>query len=107
LRLRFTLNFRSGADYLINSESCRALEGFYRSGSSIPKSLHVPAYFNAFQQASLRITMPIRVGLGFPEFTRFFNHSRLWKLRFFFVTAGCSTVELLRIKFLHAKEWIN
>lgn len=41
--------------------------------------------------------MPACAGLGFPEFTRFFNHSRLWKLQHPF-TAGCSAIELLRSK---------
>ena len=37
----------------------------------------------ALRQASLRITIPTlrRVGAGFPEFTRCFNHSFLWKLQ--------------------------
>jgi hypothetical protein len=41
--------------------------------------------------------MPDCAGLGSPEFTRFFNHSRLWKLQHPF-TAGCSAIELLRSK---------
>jgi hypothetical protein len=44
-------------------------------------------------------------GLGFPEFTRLFDHSRLWKLQHFreilkerhaSLTAACSTIELPR-----------
>jgi hypothetical protein len=33
------------------------------------------------QQASLRIPIPKLSGAGFPEFTRCFNHSFLWKLQ--------------------------
>jgi hypothetical protein len=36
-----------------------------------------------------------RAGVGFPEFTQFFNHSHLWKLQST-ITAGCSAIELLR-----------
>jgi len=39
-------------------------------------------FAQAIQQASLRITIPVIAGLGFPEFTRFFNHSHLWKLQY-------------------------
>jgi hypothetical protein len=51
--------------------------------------------------------MPACAGLGFPEFTRFFNHSRLWKLQHPF-TAGCSAIELLRskaVKTFKELEW--
>jgi len=38
----------------------------------------------ALRQASLRVPIPNHhaFGAGFPEFTRFFNHSFLWKLQF-------------------------
>ena len=44
----------------------------------------------------LRSGLPCcRVGkVGFPEFTRLFDHSRLWKLQQ--ITAACSTIELPR-----------
>jgi hypothetical protein len=37
----------------------------------------------ALRQASLRVTVPIPlgIGVGFPEFTRSFNHGFPWKLQ--------------------------
>ena len=44
--------------------------------------LHCVISTQAIQQASLRITIQIISGTGFPEFTQFFNHSHLWKLQY-------------------------
>jgi len=58
--------------------------GFYRQrASSTPSLCTFLPTSKALRQASLRIAMPKRwcFGLGSPEFTQFFNHSRLWKLQ--------------------------
>ena len=47
----------------------------------------------------------LQIGLGFPEFTQFFNHSHLWKLQQF--TAGCSAIELLRNKQLKINRLLD
>ena len=79
--------FLLGSDYLFtrleSKGGCRALVRPYWAGSSASKSLHVPAYALALRQASLRVTIPDHndSGAGFPEFTRCFNHSFLWKLQ--------------------------
>jgi hypothetical protein len=86
LRLRFTLSFRQGADYLINfsnCKSCRALVGSYWLGSSIPSlCTFLPTLFSqTIQQASLKVAILFITREGFLEFTQFFNHSHLWKLQ--------------------------
>ena len=79
--------FLLGSDYLFtrleSKGGCRALVRPYWAGSSASESLHVPAYALALRQASLRVTIPDHndSGAGFPEFTRCFNHSFLWKLQ--------------------------
>ena len=53
---------------------------FGSSTSSLCTFLLTLGRVPAIQQASLRITIPLWSGEGFPEFPRSFIHSRLWKL---------------------------
>ena len=81
LRLHSTPNFRSGVDYLINScELSGARGSFIGKAPQLLVSAR-SCLLNAFQQASLRVAIPAFAGAGSPEFTRFFNHSHLWKLQ--------------------------
>ena len=82
--------FREGLDYLFtrlcDRRGCRALVRPYWVGSSASSlctfpPIPLPQQW-AVRQASLRITVSPLGGVGFPEFTRCFNHSLLWKLQF-------------------------
>src|SRR5215213_7597132 len=80
--------FRAGADYLINSRERVAgrSRGSYRSASSTPSLCTFPStsapggacLSTGFAQGCRAGST---AGVGFPEFTRFFNHSHLWKLQ--------------------------
>ena|GEM_PF-4216551 len=103
LRLRMFLCFHIGADYLINfpdgKVAGRSWES-YRFGSSTPSlcTFLLTMRFLTCLFSRLRSGLPcqpIAAGVGFPEFTRFFNHSHLWKLQIT-LTAECSAIELLR-----------
>jgi len=61
------------------SGACEAL----LVGSSASSLCTFLPTLSALRQASLRVTIPNRQAFeaGFPEFTRFYNHSFLWKLQ--------------------------
>jgi hypothetical protein len=81
--------FREGLDYLFtrlcDRRGCRALMRHYwvgSSASSLCTFLPIPSPQQwAVRQDSLRITVSPVSEVGFPEFTRCFNHSLLWKLQ--------------------------
>ncbi len=87
LRLRMFLCFHIGADYLINfpeevAGRLRGLIGLAPQPLVSARSC-LPCAESTGLFSRLRSGLPSQLvaGVGFPEFTQFFNHSHLWKLQ--------------------------